>query len=116
MIEDEDRPMPKSLRLWAQRAGFHMPKGYHRSWRRDGTFIAKSRKAAHVTGCREPRRFIRVLPHIDRIDICDGYFDRWANSTGASAPMPRNEQDFNATLARLLKESEPRVRETIEET
>jgi hypothetical protein len=113
--EFERRPdarPPKSLRHWAERAGFHMPKGYHRSWRRRGYFWARSTKSTHIADCMSPKRFIRVLPHLDRMDICDGFFDRWANSMGASVRMPLTEAEFQAAIKTLLSKSRKRVRAT----
>lgn len=111
---DEDRPMPKSLRHWAEKHGFYQRKGFgiYRSWRRYGTFMARSTKPRFVDGTRDRVRYIRVLPHIDRMDICDGFYDRWANSLGASVPMPKTEAEFAQALETLMRLSRKRVAET----
>ena len=111
---DEDRPFPKSLRHWAEKRGLYQQKAYgiYRSWRRHGTFMARSTKPALIAGTRDGVRYIRVLPHINRMDICDGFFDRWANSLGASVPMPQTEAEFAQALTTLLSRSRKRVAET----
>ena len=113
-IETEiDNPprLPKQLKHWLNRAGIY---GYDkRDISRYNFFYGASRKKAHTTGCREQRRHFRILPHLDRMDICDGYMDRWANSMGASvSPIPRTEGEFKAAIATLLKKARGRVRET----
>ncbi len=66
----------------------------------------------HSNGLRHPslpgRRF-RVLPHLDRMDICDGAFDRWANSGGASVHLPLSPAEATAALATLRAASAGRV-------
>lgn len=113
-MEPNTQRLPKSLKHWAGKSGFYAFS--RRQWRRDGYFVAASAKAEHIKGCRSKSRVIRVLPHLDRMDICDGYFDRWANSMGASTPMPKTEAEFTAALATLLKKSRGRVRATQENT
>lgn len=115
---DEDRPIPKSMRHWAQQAGFYPSKrwGLHRSWRRHKCFLARSTKARFTAGTRDGVRYIRVLPHIDRMDICDGCFDRWANSLGASVRMPQTEAEFMAAIDELVRKSRARVAETWPDT
>lgn len=38
--------------------------------------------------------------------ICDGNFDRWANSVGAEVPIPRNEKEFDQALKSLREMSQ----------
>lgn len=60
-----------------------------------------------------PRRTIRVLVHLDRMDIDDGCMDRWANSMGASiSPIPRTQAEFDAAIETLVKKSRKRVAAT----
>ena len=105
--------LPKSLRHWAERAGFLPQKSYGlgRRWRRDGMYLGTSLRAEHNQGCRVSRRYIRVLAHLQRMDICDGNFDRWANSMGASVPLPRTEAEFNTAIRTLMSKARKRVAE-----
>ncbi|USN14748.1 hypothetical protein PAPPERLAPAPP_03790 [Brevundimonas phage vB_BpoS-Papperlapapp] len=110
--EDPTRPIPKSTRHWAQKAGIYLcSRRYAKDWRRMRYFYASSRRTAYIQDCADDRRFFRVLPHINRMDICDGYFDRWANSLGASVPMPTTEAEFMAAVQTLLKKSRKRALE-----
>lgn len=107
---DESRQAPKQLRHWAQQHGFYMVRFRKAPWR--GYPIARTRKARFVDGTRDRVRYIRVLPHLDRMDICDGYFDRWANSMGASVPMPKTQAEFDAAIGELVRKARKRVAET----
>ncbi len=107
--------LSRSFRHWMEKNGFYEPKAYglHRRWRRHNFITGRSKRPAHVSGCRDRVRHIRVLPDLDRMDICDGCMDRWANSLAASiSPIPRTEAEFDAALATLLKKSRGRVRAT----
>jgi len=46
-------------------------------------------------------RQIRMSAEGDFLHICDGQFDRWANSLGAEVRFPWTEGEFNAALDRL---------------
>lgn len=107
---DETRRAPKQLRHWAQQHGLYLNRFRKSSWRGYPMFYTS--KARFVAGTRDDRRYIRVLPHLNRMDICDGYFDRWANSMGASVPMPQTKDEFNDAVATLLKKSAKRVAAT----
>lgn len=111
---DESRPIPKSMRHWFEKAGIYQSKSYglHRSWRRHNFIYGASRKARLAGGTRDGLRHFRVLPHLDRMDICDGYFDRWANSLAASVVMPKTEAEFNAALVELVRKSRKKVAAT----
>lgn len=111
---DHDRRLPKQMRHWFERAGIYQSKrfGLHRRWRRDGWLYASSSKAVFTAGTRDGKRFFRVIPHLDRMDICDGYFDRWAKSLAASVVMPKTEAEFRLALTALVKQSRKRVAET----
>lgn len=109
-VEDPDRPIPKSTRHWAGKAGIYLNHiRYNKNWRGLGYFYASSRRTAYIKDCVSDRRYFRVLPHINRMDICDGFFDRWANSLGASVPMPTTEAEFMTAVETLLKKSRKRV-------
>jgi len=117
-MNDSVQRLPRSMRHWFERVGIYQSKAYglHRTWRRGhGYLIAATRKARFVEGTRDRVRHFRVLPQSDLMQICDGYFDRWANSVGASVPVPQTEVEFKAALETLLRESEARVRETMEQ-
>lgn len=110
--EDPTRPLPKSLRHWAGKAGIYLQaRRYNKDWRRRRYFYATSRRTAYIQDGVDDRRHFRVLPHINRMDICDGDFDRWANSLGASVPMPTTEAEFMAAVQTLLKKSRKRALE-----
>jgi len=104
---DSDRPIPAGMRHWFEQAGIYQPKdfGLHRRWRTHGHIHGSTRKARFAAGSMSGRREFRVLPHLDRMDICDGNMDRWANSRGASVPMPRTQAEFEAALAELVERS-----------
>lgn len=104
--------LPKQFKHWLNRAGIYSHAGGKHYLRR-GYFYASSRQKVHTAGCREQRRYFRVLSHLDRMDICDGDFDRWANSMGASiSPIPRTKAEFKMAIETLLKKSRGRVRAT----
>jgi len=107
---DESRRAPKQLRHWAEQHGFYMVRFRRAAWR--DYPIARTRKRRFTDGTRDGVRYFRVLPHLDRMDICDGYFDRWANSLGASVQMPKTEAEFEAAVETLLRKSRKRVAET----
>jgi hypothetical protein len=46
-------------------------------------------------------RFIRLNASADFFQICDGDFDRWANSVGAEVRFPWTESDFVKALDEL---------------
>lgn len=94
-------PLPKQFKHWLNKAGIYGGKHDISRW---NAFYGSSRKKRFTAGCIDNRRHFRVLPHLDRMDICDGYFDRWANSTGASfSPIPRTEAAFNAAIDHLIR-------------
>ena len=111
VLIDSTRQLPKSMRHWFERAGIYQWKqhGSHRSWRRDRFIYGSSRSKRLIEGTRDGRRNFRVYPHLDLMYICDGYFDRWANSTAATVPMPRTQAEFDAAIERLLHLSAPRL-------
>lgn len=51
------------------------------------------------------RRQIRLDRNRDVFELCDGNFDRWANSVGATGRFPRTEAEFARTLERLLADT-----------
>lgn len=111
VLIDSSRPIPGGMRRWFERAGIYQPKDYglHRRWRAHNHIYGSSRKPRLAAGTTDGVRHFRVLPHLDRMDICDGCFDRWANSKAASVPMPRTQAEFDAAIDRLLELSAPRL-------
>jgi len=107
VLIDSTRQLPKSMRHWFERAGIYQGKRYgmHRRWRTYNHIHGTSHKARFAAGTMDGSREFRVLPHLDRMDICDGNFDRWANSTAASVPMPRTQAEFEAALVELVERS-----------
>lgn len=110
--------LPKQMRHWFERSGIYQSRtfGLHRAWRRHECIFGRSSKPAFTAGTRDGVRYFRVLPHLDRMDICDGYFDRWANSLAASVPMPKTEAEFRVALVSLVKKARKRVAETHDPT
>jgi len=100
---------PKQMRHWIEVNGFRLRRWKKRSWR--DYPMAITRKSRFCQGTREQHRMIRVIPELNRMDICDGDFDRWANSMGASVPMPKTKAEFEAALVQLIDESRSRLRD-----
>lgn len=82
---------PKSLKHWFEQSGFRMTYIY-RKWRQYPMGYSKKLD-----------RHIRVLPHLNVMQICDGNFDRWANSVGGEIAMPTTHQEFKNALRILLE-------------
>jgi hypothetical protein len=93
--QSEAQPMPPSLREWMEAEGISVD-SYN-----DPVYLS-GRSRLHRWG--EKRNF-RILPHLNRMDICDGDYDRWANSMGASVPMPKTKQQLGTALKELLRRS-----------
>lgn len=100
-------PLPKQMVHWFGKYGVRFnrrARGRRREW-----LYGYSRRKALLVG-EEKVRCFRVLPHLDRMDICDGAMDRWANSMGASiSPIPRTEAEFHIAVATLLKKAAKRI-------
>lgn len=111
VLIDSTRQLPKGMRRWFERAGIYQCKRYglHRRWRRDRFIFGSSRSRKLAEGTRDGKRNFRVYPHLDQMYVCDGNFDRWANSTAATVPMPRTQAEFDAAIERLLYLSAPRL-------
>ena len=113
-MENSNARVPKSFRYWFRLARI-------KQWREFGLHRREMTKYHHLVGySRAPRfaagtvdgrRHFRVLPHCDLMEICDGNFDRWANSVGAEVPMPKTEAEFHAAIETLLRESAAKVAE-----
>lgn len=55
-------------------------------------------------------RYIRLLDTVG-FQICDGNFDRWANSVGETLRFPYTQADFDKTLAALVAIPLKKIRE-----
>jgi hypothetical protein len=106
VVINEERRLPSRMRHWFEKAGIGR---IQRDWASSNFIFGETRRKRFTKGTMDGRRNFRVLPHLDRIYICDGNFDRWANSTGASVPMPRTEREFMAALDELLRLAQPNV-------
>jgi hypothetical protein len=95
-VPNEDARLPKSMTHWFREFGItfdrHAGTGYG---------VRKSLKI----GCGEPVRHFRALPHLGLLQVCDGYFDRWANSVGAETALPKSRAEFVAAIEWLLAEA-----------
>lgn len=109
-VIDENRLAPKQMRHWAQRHGLYVVRFRKSGWRDYPIF--RTTKKRFTNGTRDNKRLIRVLPHLARMDICDGYMDRWANSLAASVPMPMTQAEFDGAIGELLAKSKARVAKT----
>lgn len=74
--------------------------------RRHGIKVIGNGRWACTAFDKNTNRHLRVLKWIDQFQICDGYMDRWANSVGATVPVPYTEKDFDNALTELYKQSE----------
>lgn len=94
---DEDARLPKTMAHWFREYGVafdpHSGTGYG---------VRRTLK----TGCGSPVRYFRALPHLGLLQICDGYFDRWANSVGAETSLPKSRAEFVAAMEFLLASAE----------
>ncbi len=59
-------------------------------------------------------RQIRLSAEGDFFQICDGDFDRWANSVGSEVRFPWAEDDFGKALDRLCKIPVGNIRASLE--
>lgn len=104
MIEEEKR-LPKQFGHWARRARFSFVRfGKHQF---PDNFYGKSKLRAYRKKPEETRR-LRALTHKGWMQICDGNFDRWANSSGAKCRLPATQAEFDRCLAFLFKMSAQR--------
>lgn len=96
---NEDFKIPKQMRHWLEKNGIYC-RDYRRLKKYD-LIIASTSKPEFKKG--EDNRMFRVVG--GTIEICDGDFDRWANSVGYKLPCPTTEAEFNAVLKQLIKET-----------
>jgi hypothetical protein len=96
-LVDEEARLPKTMAHWFRDYGvaFNAEIGTGRGVRR-----------TLKVGCAGPVRYFRALPHCGLLQICDGYFDRWANSVGAETQLPKTRAEFVAAMEFLLASAE----------
>lgn len=92
----EDARLPKTMPHWFREFGITFDAG---------TGHGYARRRELKIGCGEPLRRFRALPNLGLLQICDGYFDRWANSVGAEVPLPKSRIEFVAAMQILLAEA-----------
>ncbi len=88
-----DASYPKNLKHWFSEFGIHFD---------EESFTGRSYRRAHLANCVEPIRHFRVLPQIGLLQICNGNFDRWANSVGAEVSLPKSRKEFVAAIELML--------------
>lgn len=91
---NERAAFPKSFEHWCNAEGIHFKTEYG---------VGYSKNKRFMDGVEGRYREFRALPRIGVMQICDGYFDRWANSVGAEVPMPRTKSEFVAAVRRLVE-------------
>lgn len=110
--EDPDPPeqrLPKQMGYWCKRHGIKVNK----DWRGCNFLYGRSKHPHLSSGTRDGYRDIRILPHLDKMQINDGYMDRWANSFGAElSPIPRTQAEFDAAIDKLIEDAKQNVADT----
>jgi hypothetical protein len=93
---DETARLPKTMVHWFREHGikFHAESG-----------VGYGTRKSLVEGCGTSVRHFRALPHLGLIQICDGYFDRWANSVGTETSLPKTRAEFATAIEHLLSHS-----------
>ncbi len=80
---------PKQFKHWAERYGFR-----RRTMRKmKGDYNFHGPNGRHL-------RLVRKITTdgADYMQICDGDFDRWANSVGNEVSMPKNRTEFEKAM------------------
>ncbi len=90
---DENARLPKTMPHWFREHGIKFDANIGAGY---GT------RTNHRLGCGSPVRHFRALPHLGVLQICDGYFDRWANSVGAETALPKTRAEFTVAIKYLL--------------
>lgn len=93
--------LPKQLKYWLRQDGWLISKKTYGN----NYLLATSKKKKYIWACNDKTRHLRVLSHTGVIEICDGFFDRWANSGGLTLPIPRNKKEFDETMNRMAEEA-----------
>lgn len=96
--------LPRNIRHWATSRGLVINGDYFK----DGSLYMHSERLEFTRGILDSRRHFRILGHLNYFQICDGDFDRWANSVGKILPIPMKRDDFDATLDKLVATAETR--------
>lgn len=102
--EEKVVKLPRNIRHWAKSRGLaivsdHFP---------DGIYMRSKRKE-FINGTNDRYRYFRILGHINYFQICDGSFDRWANSVGYTLPIPTTREEFDKALDELVAKAKVHV-------
>lgn len=97
--ERHDALLPKCFFNWCAVAGFRMELV-------GTTGYGRSRLSVNRKGCLDPVRRLRAMPHIGIMQICDGSFDRWANSVGGQVALPKTKEEFAVAIKYLLENAQ----------
>lgn len=94
--------LPRNIRHWAKARGLVISSDYFN----DGALYMHSSKREFTKGIVDDRRHFRILGHVNYFQICDGDFDRWANSVGTTLPIPMTRVEFDAAIDELVANAE----------
>ena len=102
--ERKEVKLPRNIRHWAKARGLIVDGDYFK----DGGLYMHSRRKEFTRGILDGSRHFRILGHVNFFQICDGDFDRWANSVGRTLPVPMTRAEFDAALDELVETAEHR--------
>ena len=100
--ECKEVKLPRNIRHWARSRGLVV------SYAEGDSIYLRSERKEFTNGIVDRSRHFRILGHINYFQICDGDFDRWANSVGRTLPVPMTRAEFDATLDELVATAELR--------
>lgn len=100
--EQKEVKLPRNICHWARSRGLVV------SYVEGGTIGLRSERKEFTSGIVDRSRHFRILGHINYFQICDGDFDRWANSVGRTLPIPMTRAEFDAALDELVATAELR--------
>ena len=92
----ELRALTESLIIWLEARGFEI------SYSDFECNIYATTKNEEYLGSKSKFRCIRILDAY-KMQICDGNFDRWANSVGAEITAPKSEDELDNALKALKR-------------
>lgn len=99
--EEKEVKLPRNIRHWAKSRGLVIVEDHF-----PGGFYMRSKKKEFIKGTNESQRYFRILGHINYFQICDGSFDRWANSVGYTLPIPMTRKEFDKALDELVTKAD----------
>lgn len=95
--------IPKTFEHWCRSIGLELLNCYPEH----GYAIMRSNHAEYRKNCIGQYRYFRLMSHLDVIQICDGDFDRWANSVGGEIKMPKTRDEFTKAICSLVESAKP---------